>query len=81
PTREERLRDTLRLAIEETQDAMEVLAAVELHADAVADLDAAKQALARAYDYGDDVALALAELREARGRILAAQAPANTSGQ
>lgn len=79
PTREERLRDTLRLAIEETQDAMEVLSAVELHADAVADLDTAKQALASAYDYRNNVERALAALRQARGRILAAEAPANTS--
>ena len=79
PTREERRRDTVRLAIEETQDAMEVLSAVGLHADAVADLDTAKQALAGTSDYRNYVERALAALRQARGRILAAQAPAHTS--
>jgi mono/diheme cytochrome c family protein len=79
PAREERRRDTVRLAIEETQDAMEVLSAVGLHADAVADLDTAKQALAGASDYRNNTERALAALRQARGRILAAQASANTS--
>jgi hypothetical protein len=79
PTREERRRDTVRLAIEETQDAMEVLSAVGLHADAVADLDTAKQALAGTSDYRNYVERALAALRQARERILAAQAPAHTS--
>jgi hypothetical protein len=79
PAREERAREALRLTAEETQDAMDVLSAAALHADAVADLYTAKQALTSASDYRIIAERALAALRQARGRILAAEAPANTS--
>lgn len=72
--------EPLRLAREEIQDAIEVLAAVGLHADAVADLNQAirSAAPAHAQRYRPDLELALAALQRARGRILA-EPPADTT--
>jgi mono/diheme cytochrome c family protein len=73
--------EPLRLAREEIQDAIEVLAAVGLHADAVADLNQAMRsaAPAQAYSYQSDLEHALAALQSARGRILAGSPQSPTS--
>ena len=72
--------DQLRLAREEIQDAIEVLAAVGLHADAVADLNQAmRNAAPVEARYRPDLDLALAALQRARGRILAQQPAGATS--
>ncbi len=64
--------EQLRLAREEIQDAIEVLAAVGLHADAVTDLNQAmRHAVPAQRRYRPDLDLALAALQRARGRILA----------
>jgi mono/diheme cytochrome c family protein len=76
-----RAAEQLRLAAEETQDAIDVLFGAGLHAEAVIDLNAAKQAIAGAANYRRRAEQALTELREARGRILAAPAADNTSTQ
>jgi hypothetical protein len=71
--------EQLRLAREEIQDAIEVLAAVGLHADAVADLNQAMRNAAPAQSrYRADLDLVLAALQRARGRILA-EPPADTT--
>jgi mono/diheme cytochrome c family protein len=76
-------RDAVRLAAFETVDAIEVLAAVNLHAAAVADLERARRLidLAARTPTEEDVRSALAALRDARGKMLAAQPAAPISGQ
>jgi mono/diheme cytochrome c family protein len=68
----ERGAEPLRLAREEIQDAIQVLATVGLHADAVADLNQAMRAAAPAHvqAYRPDLQRALEALRRARSRIL-----------
>lgn len=75
--------EQLRLARVEIQDAIEVLAAVGLHADAVADLNQAmRNAAPGQARYRPDLELVLEALQRARGRILAEQpASATSSGQ
>ncbi|MGQ0533013.1 MAG: c-type cytochrome [Caulobacteraceae bacterium] len=71
--------EPLRLAREEIQDAIEVLAAVGLHADAVADLNQAMRGAAPAYDrWRVDLEHALSALQRARSRLLA-PAPAQAT--
>jgi mono/diheme cytochrome c family protein len=72
-----RQRDWLRLAREETQDAMDVLSGASLHGDAVAELNAAK---GLSGDRGANINEALAALQRARGRLLAQAPAAPTSG-
>jgi hypothetical protein len=79
PANEARLAQTVRLAAEETQDAIDMLSSAALHEDAVTDLIAAKLALAGTTEYGRNTERALAALRRARGDILAGPPPANTS--
>ena len=70
----------MRLAREEIQDAIEVLAAVGLHADAVADLNQAMRNAAPVQArYGPDLDLAIEALQRARGRILAQPSAGATS--
>jgi hypothetical protein len=73
--------EPLRLAREEMQDAIEVLATVGLHADAVADLHQAIRSAAPAHagSWRNDLQNALAALHRARGRILAPAPAATTS--
>jgi hypothetical protein len=73
--------EELRLAREEIQDAIEVLATVGLHADAVADLNQAIRSAAPAHQSGwrTELQNAIAALHRARGRILAPGAAATTS--
>ncbi len=66
--------EVLRLAQEETQDAIDVLAGASLHSDVLADLADAKRLSGRYADVGQ----AQAALRPARGRILAPSPPAPT---
>lgn len=72
--------EPLRLAGEEIQDAIDVLAAVGLHADAVADLNEAKTGATRERYSRAELERVLAALQRARGRLLA-QAPAPTTSQ
>jgi mono/diheme cytochrome c family protein len=68
--------EPLRLAQEEIQDAIDVLAGASLHADAVGDLgEASRQAGPRR----PRLERALAALQRARGRLLAPAPPAPTS--
>lgn len=74
----------LHLAAVEAEDAVEVLSAAKLHADAMSDL---KRAIKLLKSYSSrkpsqaDVDAALTALRSARGRMLAAAPPAPISGR
>jgi hypothetical protein len=77
--------DALRLAREETQDAIDVLSAVGLNPDAVGELDRAKGHTAPAstgdHAWRAELERALSALQRARDRLLApASAPATSSG-
>jgi hypothetical protein len=72
--------DALRLAAIETGHAIEVLNAARLHPAAVTDLDRAKRLVERPAPNEDYVREALAALRDARAKMLAATPVAPISG-
>jgi hypothetical protein len=72
--------DALRLSAFETGDAIEVLNEARLHPAAVTDLERAKRLVERSSPSENDVRSALAALREARAKMLAATPSAPISG-
>jgi hypothetical protein len=81
PLHQHRAGERIRLAGEETQDAIDVLFGAGLHADAVADLGSARHVIGAGYDHRQRIDEAQVALRRARGRILAATPAQTTSEQ